>query len=342
MTHARTLAALAAVGAVALAAPAADAQRVSKDPTPARTPARRPNVTPAPARRPASTPAGAAGAPGAATASSSATNVAVSKTLAEADAEFAQHVARAGFRDAMLPALADDAVLFMPRPVPGRTWLASSAPPAGTYSWSPAWSAISGDGSLGLTSGPIAIAAPAPDSSRTGQYVTVWSRTPIGWKIQLHMIVPGPQEPSVTYAPHKPAGDGRPRGGPGAIEATRATLFMADRALYAASQKDGLATAVSRVVTPDVRLLRGGALPAVGPDSLRSALARDTQSLIWQTAGDLIMARSGDLGVTYGLYERRNATGGVTEWGSFVRAWERQPDGGWRILLDALSPSTGR
>jgi hypothetical protein len=46
--------------------------------------------------------------------------------------------------------------------------------------------------------------------------------------------------------------------------------------------------------------------------------------------------------VTFGLYEWRNAAGGVTEAGNFVRAWERQPDGGWRILLEAMAPFAGQ
>lgn len=314
------------------AAPAAQAQRVSKE-TGARPAAKRPAPkTPTPPKRPM--PTAAAPAPAAA---------AVAKTLAQADAEFAQRVASVGFKEAMLPALSDDAVLFMPRVVPGRTWLASSALPAGTYSWSPAWSAVSSDASLGFTTGPMAFAASTPDSSRTGQYVTVWSRTPIGWKIRLHLLVPGPQPSAVTYVAHQPAGDGRPRGGPGAAEASRATLFIADRALFTAAEKDGLAAALLRVATPDVHLLRGGALPAVGVDSARAALAAEAvPHVVWQTAGDLLLARSGDFGVTYGAYERRNASGGVTEGGNFVRVWERQPDGGWRILLDALSPVTAR
>ena len=51
------------------------------------------------------------------------------------------------------------------------------------------------------------------------------------------------------------------------------------------------------------------------------------------------MSRSGDMGVTYGMYERQNATGGVVEQGNWIRVWERQPDGAWRVLLDASAPA---
>jgi ketosteroid isomerase-like protein len=43
--------------------------------------------------------------------------------------------------------------------------------------------------------------------------------------------------------------------------------------------------------------------------------------------------------VTHGTYERQNTSGGVTEHGAYLRVWERQPDGGWRILLDAQKPT---
>ena len=223
-------------------------------------------------------------------------------------------------------------MLFHPRAVSGRGWAASATFPTGQFTWAPAWSAVSADRTLGVTTGPIAFTSPTPDSTLTGQYVNVWTHYGAAWKLLLHLVVPGPQASQVTFAPHQPTGDGRPRGGPGAVEASKATLFIADRGLAAAARANGSAEAFARV-----------ALPYVGIDSVRTVLgAREgTDRLAWQMA-DLRMATSGDFGVAYGAYERRNASGGITEEGNYVRVWERQPDGGWRILLDATAPLTMR
>lgn len=341
MTFARSSLALAlatvAAASLADATRAGAQQPVSKDP-PA-TPARRPTPrkpTPTPVRRP---PATSAAAPAARPA-----GPAPAKALADADVAFAtQAGGEGGLRAALLATLADDAVLFQPRAIAGRAWAAATTLPAGQYSWAPAWSAVAADASLGVTTGPIAFHRASPDSSATGQYVTVWSRAPEGtWKALIHLVVPGPQAAVATFAPHVPAGDGRPRSGPGAMDASRATLYIADRGLAAAMKSDEPAVAISRVALPDSRILRAGALPSVGADSIRAALAAREPGarVLWQTA-DLRMARTGDFGVTYGVYERQDAASGrVVEAGNFVRAWERQADGGWRILLDAAAPFT--
>ncbi len=261
--------------------------------------------------------------------------------VTDLDVAFAKQAADASFREALLATLADDAVLFQPRAMSGRVWASSAAVPAGRFTWSPAWAAVAADGSIGVTSGPIAFSRTGPDSSSTGQYVTIWTRfvaqSPL--KAFLHLMLPGPQASTVAYTPHLPAGDGRPRGGPGAIEASKATLFIADRGLAAAMKTDDPSVALPRVALPDSRLLRAGAFPVVGPDSIRAALAATDAGLrmVWQTA-DVRMARSGDLGFAYGVYEKRNAAEVPVEAGNFVRVWERQPDGGWRILLDAAAP----
>jgi len=335
MRHALALATLAALAALsALAAPVAHAQppRVSKD-----APAKRPTGgTPAPRPKPAA--AVPAPAPTAA-------SIAAARALADADLAFAQRAGSAGLKDALLAALADDAILFHPRAVNARAWAAATTFPAGQFTWAPAWAAASADGTLGVTTGPIAYHGTAPDSSSTGQYVTVWSRpsATAPWKILLQLTDPGPQASEVTFMPHQPAGDGRPRGGPGAVEASRATLFIADRGLTAAARADGQAAAVARVALPDIHLLRSNALPFVGVDSVRTVLAaRDSDATFASQISDLRMARSGDFGVAYGAYERRTKAGALTEEGNYVRVWERQPDGGWRILLDATAPLTLR
>ena len=132
----------------------------------------------------------------------------------------------------------------------------------------------------------------------------------------------------------------RARGGAttaGIAEATRATLFIADRGLAAAAGATGLAPSLAAVAAPDIRLLRPGRAPAVGRDSIAAVLPPPAGSWSWRTQ-DARVASSGDLGMTLGAYDGRDAGGAVTESGHYVRIWTREPDG-WRVLVDLATPA---
>ena len=58
-------------------------------------------------------------------------------------------------------------------------------------------------------------------------------------------------------------------------------------------------------------------------------------SLEW-TPLKAVLARSGELGYTYGTYVRKILEDGkqVTETGKYVTIWRRQRDGSWKVELD--------
>jgi ketosteroid isomerase-like protein len=85
--------------------------------------------------------------------------------------------------------------------------------------------------------------------------------------------------------------------------------------------------------------LGNGAAPVVG----KVAIARSTTwsakdyQLSW-TPTDAAMGPSGDMGYTWGHFEGRSkdANGNpVTTSGRYITIWRKQPDGGWKVVLDA-------
>ena len=264
--------------------------------------------------------------------------------IAAAERAFAAAVRDRGIRDAFLAFMADEGILFRPGPITARVWLVTNPPTPGTLAWEPAWGAASAAGDLGFTTGPYTHRAAAADSAPgRGQYLTVWLRQEDGsYRALLDVGVPGPETPPEPFAPRplSPVA-ARARGGAttaGIAEATRATLFIADRGLAAAAGASGLAPSLAAVAAPDVRLLRPGRAPAVGRDSLAALLTAPAGSMSWRTL-DARVARSGDLGMTYGAYDARDGAGAVTETGHYVRIWAREPDG-WRVLVDLAAPGT--
>ena len=264
--------------------------------------------------------------------------------IAATERAFAAAARERGIRDAFLAYMADEGLLFRPNPVTARVWLVTNPPEPGTLAWEPVWGAASAAGDLGFTTGPFTYRRSASDSvSGRGQYLTVWVRQQDGdYRALLDVGVPGPETPADAFVPRPLAAvAARPTGGAsaaGIAEAARATLFIADRGLAAAAGASGLAPSLAAVAAPDVRLLRAGRAPVTTPDSLAAALPATGGAWSWRTQ-EARVARSGDLGVTWGSYEGRDAAGAVAESGSYVRIWTRE-GGGWRVLVDLAAPAT--
>ena len=85
--------------------------------------------------------------------------------------------------------------------------------------------------------------------------------------------------------------------------------------------------------------LGNGAAPLIGKVAIAKSASwspRDYQ-LTW-TPTDATMGPSGDMGYTWGHYEGRgkDANGNpVLTSGRYITMWRKQPDGNWKVVLDA-------
>jgi ketosteroid isomerase-like protein len=85
--------------------------------------------------------------------------------------------------------------------------------------------------------------------------------------------------------------------------------------------------------------LGNGAAPLIGKVAIAKSanwLPKDYQ-LTW-TPTDAMMGPSGDMGYTWGHYEGRSkdANGNpVLTSGRYITMWRKQPDGTWKVVLDA-------
>ena len=116
-------------------------------------------------------------------------------------------------------------------------------------------------------------------------------------------------------------------------------LIEADLAFGRAAAERGAEGFVS-FFAPDASIL-----PAKSPVVTGIAALREVYRKIWATPGFSLswkplkaeLARSGELGYTYGAYERkyREASGQVvTETGKYMTIWKKQPDGAWKAIVD--------
>jgi len=87
--------------------------------------------------------------------------------------------------------------------------------------------------------------------------------------------------------------------------------------------------------------LGNGTAPLIGKVAIAKSATwspKDYQ-LTW-TPTDAMMGPSGDMGYTWGHYEghSKDANGNpVTTSGRYITMWRREPDGSWKVILDAGS-----
>lgn len=248
--------------------------------------------------------------------------------LIERERAFARASADKGMRDSFLEFIADDGIIFVPRPVAGRPLLAGGPPIPGRLEWAPVFAGIAASGDLGFTTGPYSMAADKHVS--TGQYLTIWRKGTDGsWRFVLDRGTPGPAALDMKAAAAV-ALLGGPRGrraGTGT-----ANILEAEQALSLASETSS-ASAIGGRLAPAARLLREGTAPAVTAPA-RAALLKDEPARVAYRVLGSGSSSAGDLAYAYG--EASWDKGGTPVRGHFVRMWQLQ-GGDWRIVVDSRS-----
>jgi ketosteroid isomerase-like protein len=118
-------------------------------------------------------------------------------------------------------------------------------------------------------------------------------------------------------------------------------------AKFAADTAKGGGRAFSSWFAPDAVTLGNGKAPVVGHDAIAAAAtwSPDVYQLTWTPEGAR-MGPAGDMGFTWGHYEgmsREGVSGGsgdaqgntVKTSGRYMTVWKKQPDGSWKVALDA-------
>jgi hypothetical protein len=263
-------------------------------------------------------------------------------SMTDAERAFAQAAKERGVRAAFLEFLDDEAIGFEPslgrakdawraRPVP-------ADPLATTLSWLPRAGDVSAGGDLGWLTGPYVL-VPNGDVSHTayGCYFSIWIRREgAPWRVLIDAGV-STQEPCAF------AGEGVARlaydeaAENATAAAARSSLLAQDRALDTLAASAGLADAVGPRLHPGARINREGMQPLLGPANIVEFLrTRPGSWTLVQRGGDV--ASSGDLGYTYGEYDRKENIR-TTEAGYYVRVW-RRVGADWRVTFDTLVPES--
>lgn len=103
------------------------------------------------------------------------------------------------------------------------------------------------------------------------------------------------------------------------------------------SRQVGMKKAFLQYIDNEGTLLRPGHLPLTGADAIDfiSLLSDTTYTLSWQPMHAEI-AKSGDLGYTYGTYQLKLKDSVIN--GTYVNIWKKENDGEWKFVLNSNNP----
>jgi ketosteroid isomerase-like protein len=271
--------------------------------------------------------------------------------LMHADVTRADSVARLGYAAGMGTMLTDD-VLYLRGGLPalrGRAAAlavvaAESAGAATTVRWQPVRVEASRDGGSGYSYGYAISSSAGPSSAapslRVDRYIAFWRREAEGWRIAAYAETYGAPPPALTL----PAGarnavlpDVAMRAGRGPLESVRS----ADVEFSRVAGREGAGQAFGHFAADDAQIFSGPGELTSGPQAITRSFgaASDGSTMAWHPiAGEV--SRAGDLGFTIGnaVFTGRRGDGAPeVRYSKYLTVWKRQPDGGWRYVVDGGS-----
>jgi ketosteroid isomerase-like protein len=258
--------------------------------------------------------------------------------MVEAERAFAARALVVGWKAAFLEYFADGAVGFDSGSVGlARDQVGANPDPPKDHRliWEPRYGDVAASGELGYLTGPVRSILPSRDNGRPrhSTYASIWKRERNGsFKVVIDVGVntPGPVPFAAGFT--RAANANRFTGD---YDDTTPPLSAADGVLNSAL-RTGQAAAYRGRLAPGARFNRQNVLPIVGERNVTRWLASQPA----YAAADsryAEAARSGDLGYTWGTYAigpRQKPT----QQGFYVRVWERERNGQWKIAMDVLQP----
>lgn len=120
------------------------------------------------------------------------------------------------------------------------------------------------------------------------------------------------------------------------------TLIKADLAFSEMSREMGMNRAFIEFCADEAVLLRENAMPLKGAAVIAEALSQSNDSVFTLTWVPLhaMVAKSGDLGYTYGTFTMTLNETGTSSRGTYVSVWIREEDS-WKWVLDSGNEGLG-
>jgi ketosteroid isomerase-like protein len=266
-------------------------------------------------------------------------------SLVASERAFAAMAAAKGVRDAFLAYLAEGSVVFQPQATEGRKFWEARQGVKGLLKWEPSYACVSSDGDMGYTCGPWEF-QPPPDSSGTpaaperflyGHFNSVWVKEKkVGWRVvaDIGITHPRPGRGGVGSGDFTPGPTLPIR----TMISSRIKLEDQDKKLSKDMRSMPPRDALAAHAAQDLRFGTEGLMPGVGLEAAQGRLDSLPGFFAFVPQGSQV-ARSGDLGFTYGLAERYLSTKGPPADSSvYLNVWRQEGGRFWKLALTVINP----
>jgi ketosteroid isomerase-like protein len=260
--------------------------------------------------------------------------------MREAERNFARASVMYGRNTAFAENFADESVIFTDKWITNgkQFWKERKANPV-VLKWEPEFMDIADSRDFGISTGPWEAQEYRPNTAplSTGYFLTVWKKSTEGiWKVILDAGSPTPEKRGKSHEFSFPAGADKAVLKPKSVDISSVSgeLLARDKQFLSLWKENPVPSTYTSFFTPNVRLQKNGHLPSTNSDTIKMWIARIEKTLRWDPSGSGV-ARSGDLGFTYGVIKTDPFQPGVK--GHYVRIWRKQPDDKWYILLEMMS-----
>jgi ketosteroid isomerase-like protein len=257
------------------------------------------------------------------------------KSLVNAEKEFAASAAKNGEKSAFLAFSSPDALVFRPNPVTVKGHYGSSDDENKNLSWTPVYARVSKSGDWGFTSGPFVFNG---FEQSYGQYLSIWKTVNGKWQLALDIGTTHNKplnevktqfiEPSSIY---KPKFNTEKQ-----IAAGNDIIMTTEKTLNATIKSYG-AAAFAGFVNADARLLFPGREPIIGKENIVAFYNSMVSKMNLKTT-KAERAAGGDLAYTYGL-ATIDYKADLRESFNYVFIYERQADHTWNLALQIYTPA---
>jgi ketosteroid isomerase-like protein len=276
------------------------------------------------------------------------TPAAAAAQLLEADRAFAAAAAGKPAGDAIAAMFAEDVTVpaqgnvFVQGKAKAREALASNPDNlTGRAEWTPVRAGISADGQHGFTFGYMTVTK-ADGGVVPLKYLAYWVKGADGWRVAAYRRRPRPAgEVSMEVVPPSlPAALVEPVTDPAVLRRHAESLTAAEKAFSDEAQTMGIGPAFEKHGRPDAVNMGGPDRPgfvvgskAIGEDVGRGS-APGTSPVEW-SADRVLVASSGDLGITFGMIRIKDPQPGGPKAVPFYTIWRRDaPNQPWRYIAE--------
>lgn len=113
-------------------------------------------------------------------------------------------------------------------------------------------------------------------------------------------------------------------------------MMETDRAFSRMSEEKGMKQAFLEYIDSNGVLLRPDHLPIVGADAIDYLIQQNDTgyTLKWEPKNGAV-AKSGELGYTYGIYALQPTQRDTIIYGTYVSIWKKEKNGNWKYVLDS-------